>query len=163
MWQYSESTTNFLTLVSMSVVLLQETVSWILTYLLTHSMEQSCSWEANWFSASQEIARILRNPKVRYRIRKSPPPLPILSQIYCATVQTFVARDFCITVMVNWHRQQCQPTDMWTAYRHVNSLQAREQPTDMRTAYRHVKSLQTCEEPTSTRTAYRHAISLQIW
>jgi len=28
------------------------------TYLLTHSMEQSPSWEANRFSASQEILRI---------------------------------------------------------------------------------------------------------
>jgi len=31
-------------------------------------MEQSPSWEAKRFSASQEIPRILRNPKVRYRI-----------------------------------------------------------------------------------------------
>ena len=30
-------------------------------YLLTYSMEQSPSWEANWFSASQETPRILQN------------------------------------------------------------------------------------------------------
>ena len=29
-----------------------------LTYLLTYSMMQSPSWEANWFAASQEIPRI---------------------------------------------------------------------------------------------------------
>jgi len=52
-----------------------------LNYLLTHSMEQSPSWEANWFSASQEIPRILWNPKVHYRIHKCPPPGRILSQI----------------------------------------------------------------------------------
>ena len=35
-------------------------------------MVQSPSWEANWFAASQEIPRILRNPKVHYRTHKSP-------------------------------------------------------------------------------------------
>ena len=50
------------------------------TYLLTHSMVRSPSWEANWFAASQEIPRILWNPKVHYRIHKGPPPVPILDQ-----------------------------------------------------------------------------------
>jgi hypothetical protein len=42
-------------------------------------MEQSPSWEANWSSATQEIPRILWNPKVHHRIHNSPPPVPILS------------------------------------------------------------------------------------
>jgi hypothetical protein len=48
--------------------------------LLTYSMEQSPSWEANQFVASQEIPRVLCNQKVHYRIRKCPPPVLILSQ-----------------------------------------------------------------------------------
>ena len=43
-------------------------------------MEQSPSWEANWYAASQEIPRILWNPKVHYRTHKRPPPVPILGQ-----------------------------------------------------------------------------------
>ena len=43
-------------------------------------MVQSPSWEANWFAASQEIPRILCNPKVHYRTHKRPPPVPVLSQ-----------------------------------------------------------------------------------
>ena len=35
-------------------------------------MEQSPSWEANWFAANQEIPRILWNPKVHYRTHKRP-------------------------------------------------------------------------------------------
>jgi len=45
----------------------------VCTYLLTYSVEQSPSWEAIQFSASQEIPRILGNRKVHYRIHKCPP------------------------------------------------------------------------------------------
>jgi len=52
----------------------------LLTYLLTYSMVQSPSWEANGFAASQEIPRISRNPNVHYRTHKRPPPVSILVQ-----------------------------------------------------------------------------------
>ena len=60
----------------------------LITYLLTHSMVQSPSWEANWSAASQEIPRISRNPKVHYRTHKCPPPVSILGQPYLVHIPT---------------------------------------------------------------------------
>ena len=52
-----------------------------LTYLLTYSMEQNPSWEANWFSTKREVPSSVWNLKVHYCIHKCPPPAPILSQL----------------------------------------------------------------------------------
>jgi hypothetical protein len=49
--------------------------------ILTCSMKRSSSWEVDWPLASQEIPRILWNPKIHYRTHKCPPPVLILSQI----------------------------------------------------------------------------------
>jgi hypothetical protein len=46
---------------------------YLLTCLITYSMEQSPSWGSIQFSASQEIPLNLGNPRVHYSIHKSPP------------------------------------------------------------------------------------------
>jgi hypothetical protein len=56
-------------------------------------MQQSPSWEANRFSASQEIPCILWNLKIEYRIHKILPPVPILKHISPVHTSTF---DFLI-------------------------------------------------------------------
>jgi hypothetical protein len=57
-------------------------------------MEQSPFWEANKFSASQEIPRMLRNnPKVHHHIHKSWPPVPILRQIEPKSMPTIPRLD----------------------------------------------------------------------
>jgi len=58
-------------------------------HILTYSMVQSPSWEANWFAASQEIPRISWNPKAHHRNHKHPPPVPILGQPNSVHIPTF--------------------------------------------------------------------------
>ena len=46
-------------------------IQWLFNF-----MKQSPSGESNWFSASQEIPRILRNSNVHYHIQNLAPPVP---------------------------------------------------------------------------------------
>jgi len=78
-------------------------------------MQQSPSWEANRFSASQEIPRILWNPKVHYRIYHSPPRVPFLSQINPVHVPT----SFYIAIVVP--KDQSRPQHVYP-FRHKASF-----------------------------------------
>ena len=69
------------------------------TYVITYSMLQSPSREANWFAASQEIPRISRNPKVHYRTHKRPPPVSILVQPNPVHIPTSHLLEICPNII----------------------------------------------------------------
>ena len=45
-------------------------------------MEQSPSWEANWFCSQSRNSLHFWNPKIPHRTHKCPPSVPILSQLH---------------------------------------------------------------------------------
>ena len=72
-------------------------------YILTYSMVQSPSWEANRFSASQEASRILGNPKVHNRTHKCLPPVPSLNQLDPVHAPKVQVRGFLCERFVTWY------------------------------------------------------------
>jgi len=58
-----------------------KTIFCLVKHLIIYSMKHSPAWEANRFSASQEIPRILFNPKVQYCIHSCPSPVHLLRHL----------------------------------------------------------------------------------
>ena len=88
----------------------EQTVTYLLTYSLTHSMVQSPSCEAYWFAASQEIPRISRNPKVHYRTHKRPPPVSIL----CQPNPVYIPTSHLLEIHTNIIHSSTPRSSQWT-------------------------------------------------
>jgi hypothetical protein len=82
----------------------------------TYCMEQSPSWEANWFTASQEILCILWNPNVHYHIHKFLPPVPLLSHLdpVLTSTSNFLKNHLPSPPIYSW-------SPKWSLFRQVSS------------------------------------------
>jgi hypothetical protein len=93
-------------------------VIWLFTYLLS---ELSPSWEAANCADTQELASILWKPKVHYRVHKSPPLIPILSQI--DPVHTIPSYLRCILILMT-HLRLGLPIGLFPSGSPTNILHA---------------------------------------
>jgi len=82
--------------------------------------------EANRFSASQEIPRILWNPMVHYGIHKCPSPVPILSHVY--SVHTPRTTSWRFILILSSHLRLSLPNGLFLRFPHQNPVYASPLP-----------------------------------
>ena len=119
-------------------------VSILFTYLLTHFMAQSPTWEANRFSASQEIPCILWNPKIHYHIHKYPPPVPILSQLD----PVYTPKSHFLKIYLNIILQSTRSISF--RFPHQNLVYARFYPYALQGQYLGADNIGRCEKKCSS-------------
>jgi hypothetical protein len=91
---------------------------YLLTYLLT---ELSPSWGAANCAAPQEPPSIIWNPKVQYRVHKSPPLVPVLVSPKCCES---LKRAFISFVLGTKRKEECtgDRTVLFSSFQYLKSL-----------------------------------------
>jgi hypothetical protein len=84
-------------------------------------MQLNPSWEAANCAATQELRSSLWDPKVHYRVHKSPPLVPILSQIDSIHTISSYLRSI---LMLPTHLRLCLPSGLLSSGYPINILYA---------------------------------------